>query len=82
MKYLHFLNSQRLFFFHGKLAAPILQDCQLNKQIAFISLRVPFEVKHCFHPTLQSPAQLNLSCQSCGWDIIRENRVVVGMTGR
>lgn len=41
----------------------------------------PLEDEWRSHPTPRSPAQLNVSCQSRRWNIMRQNRVVAGVKG-
>ena len=85
MECLHFLNSKEPFFFffwfHGKLATPVLQDCQLNKQITFISFQLPWKSNGV--PTPLPEAQYNwiFLVNPADWNIIRQNRVVVGVKG-
>lgn len=69
------------FWFHGKLATPVLQDCQLNKQITFISFQLPWKSNGV--PTPPPEAQYNwiLLVNPADWNIIRQNRVVVGVKG-
>ena len=83
MEYLHFLNSKGPFFvcFHGKLATPVLQDCQLNKQITFISFQLPWKSNGVLSPPPEAQHNWIFLVNPADWNVIRQNRVVVGVKG-
>lgn len=84
MECLHFLNSKGPFFFvcfHGKLATPELQDCQLNKQITFISFQLPWKSNGVLSPPPEAQHNWIFLVNAADWNVIRQNRVVVGVKG-
>ena len=83
MECLHFLNSKGPFFFffwfHGKLATPVFQDCQLNKQITVISLQLLWKSNGVLTPPPEAQHNWIFLVNPADWNVIRQNRAVVGV---